>query len=96
MRTSTFAAVVLACAGLLSGCAAQPRPLQIGVADDGFLVGDRVVRTRGELAEAIRASGATDCRVTPSATTAYKQVETALLALQDAGCRSGTIGNMRP
>jgi biopolymer transport protein ExbD len=91
----TFSAVVVSLACFLCGCAAEPRPLQIGVTDKGFSVSDRTLTTRAELSTAIRASGATDCRVTPSATAAYKQVETAFLAMQDAGCSSVIIGNMQ-
>ena len=96
MDTLTFPALVVSFAGVLCGCAAGPRPLQIGVTDNGFSVGDRAITTRAELSAAIRASAATDCRVTPSATASYQQVETAFLAMQDAGCRSGIIGNMQP
>lgn len=81
---------------VLCGCATARNPLEIGVSDDCFLVGGQALKTRDALAEAIRSSGATECRVKPGATTDYKQVELALLAIRDSGCRSGIVGNASP
>ena len=89
-KVGVAAAGVALSAVLLGGCA----PLQIGVTDDSFAIDGQVFKTRAELADAIRASGAAECRVTPGAATHYKQVETAVLATRDAGCRSGIIGNI--
>jgi hypothetical protein len=72
---STNAIVVAVATGLLCGCAVPRHPLEIGVIDDGFLVEGRALQTEDELAEAIRASGAKECRVTPGATTDFNQVE---------------------
>ena len=96
MSSTDLATVLVLASVFLSGCVAKPYPLQIGVTDDGFSVGDRALKSRSELADAIRVSGATECRVTPAASTTYKQVETAMLAVHDAGCRSGIVGNMQP
>jgi hypothetical protein len=81
--------------GLLCGCAATRRPLQIGVSDDTFVVEGQALKTRDALAEAIRSSGATECRVKPGAID-YKRVELAVLAMRDSGCRSGIVGNASP
>ena len=82
--------------GLLCGCAATQHPLEIGVKDDSFVVEGQALKTRDALAEAIRSAGATECRVKPGATTDYKQVELAVLAVRDSGCRSGIVGNASP
>ncbi len=95
MDTKIFGALVLA-AGALYGCAVEQRPLEIAVTEAGFSVGGQQLKTRAELAGAIRKSGATECRVVPSVTAPYRQVETAVLALQDSGCSSGIIGNEQP
>ena len=96
MSTQAIVVAVAVGTGLLCGCASARPPLEIGVTDEGFLVGGQALKTRGELVEAIRASGATECRVKPSPTSAYRQVETAVLAVQDSGCRSGIVGNVQP
>jgi hypothetical protein len=96
MSTNAIVVAVIVATGLLGGCACARQPLDIGVTDEGFLVAGQALKTRGELVEAIRAAGATECRVTPSATSGYKQVETAVLAVQDSGCRSGIVGNVEP
>ena len=95
MRPVNLVVSVALSAGLVCGCATQAVPLQIAVTDDGFSVGNQAFKTTAELTVAIRTSGATDCRVVPSATTAYMQVEAAVLAVRDAGCRSGIIGNIQ-
>ena len=92
-------AIVVAVAvatGLLCCCAATQHPLEIGVRDGSFVVEGRALKTRDALAEAIRSSGATECRVKPGAATDYKQVEQAVLAMRDSGCRSGIVGNASP
>ena len=96
MSAKFFAAVVVSSIGLQCGCADRPRPFLINVTNDGFSVGGHVFKTRSELTDAIRLYGATDCRVMPGATTAYKQVEAAMLAVRDAGCSSGIIGSIQP
>ena len=72
------------------------QPLEISVSDGSFVVEGQALKTREALADAIRSSGATDCRVKPGATTDYKQVELAVLAMRDSGCRSGIVGNTNP
>ena len=96
MSKNAIVVAITVATGLLCGCVAPRQPLDIDVTDEGFLVAGRSLKTRGELVETIRASGATECRVTPSARSGYKQVETALLAVQDSGCRSGIVGNVQP
>jgi len=96
MSTNAVVAAVAVAAGLLWGCASARPPLDIRVTNEGFLVAGQSIKTRGELVDAIRTSGATECRVTPSETSGYKQVETAVLAVQDSGCRSGIVGNVLP
>ena len=92
---ATVSAAVLASV-LLLGCAAAPRPLEIGVTDDGFVVSGKTFKTRAELTAAIRALGATECRVEPTPATAYRQVASAVLAMQETGCHSGIIGSAGP
>jgi len=95
MRTPSLVIAVVLSAGLVCGCAMQSDPLLVAVSNEGFSVGDHAFKTGAELTAAIRTSGATDCRVVPSATAAYKQVEAAVQAVRDAGCRSGIIGNIQ-
>ena len=82
MNTTTLTAVVVWSAVLLCGCAVGARPLQIGVTDNGFSVGERAFKTPAGLTEAIRESGATECRLTPRATVGYGQVEAAMRAVK--------------
>ena len=96
MSTKAVAVSVAVATGLLCGCAGTRHPLEIGVSEDSFVVEGQALKTRDALAEAIRSSGATECRVKPSATTTYKRVELAVLAMRDSGCRSGIVGNESP
>jgi hypothetical protein len=81
---------------ILAGCASMEHPLTIGVSSQGFAVGDQVLTSRATLRAAIEAQGATSCRVVPAKDADYKQVEQAVLALQDAHCSSGMVGSMSP
>ncbi len=94
MNTKAIVVAVVVSTGLLYGCAVAPHPLEIGVTDEGFLADGQTLKTQAELTNAIRVSGATECRVSLSATTPYKQVEIAVLAVRDSGCRSGIVGSV--
>ena len=96
MSTKSIAVAVAIASGPLCGCAAARHPLEIGVTDKSFLVEGQALETRDELVAAIRASGATECRVRPSPTTSYKRVEMAVLAVRDSGCSSGIVGSVKP
>ena len=96
MSTKAIVVAVAVATGLLCGCAATRHPLEIGVSEDSFVVEGQTLKTRVALAEAIRSSGATECRVKPGAATDYKRVELAVLAMRDSGCRSGIVGNASP
>ena len=96
MSKKAIVVTVAVATGLLCGCAATRHPVEIAVSDDSFVVEGKALKTRDALAEAIRSSDATECSVKPSATTDYKQVELAFLAMQDSGCRSGIVGNASP
>ncbi len=96
MSTKAIVVAVAVATGLVCGCAAARHTLEIGVSEDSFFVEGQAPKTRDTLAEAIRSSGATECRVKPSATTDYKRVELAVLAMRDSGCRSGIVGNTSP
>ena len=97
-RMSTRAIVVAAAVavGIPCSCAGDRLPLEIGVTDESFLVEGRAMESRDELVTAIRASGATTCRVRPGQTTSYKRVEMAVLAVRDSGCSSGIVGSVAP
>jgi hypothetical protein len=96
MSTKAVQVAVAVATGLLCGCAATPHPLEIGVREDSFVVEGQTLKTRDALAEAIRSSGVTECRVKPGATSDYKRVELAVLAMRDSGCRSGIVGIASP
>jgi len=96
MDAKTFGAAIALTASLLQGCATTRRPLEIGLTDEGFSLDGQTFRTRAELAAAIKASGATECHLLPNATTAYRQVLTAVLALRDAECSPGIVGSVAP
>ena len=96
MSMKAIVVAVAVATGFLCGCAATRHPLEIGVSDDGFVVEGQALKTRDALAEAIRSSGATECYIEPGATTDYKRVELAVLAMRDSGCRSGIVGNASP
>ena len=96
MSTKAIVVAAAVATGLLCGCATAQRPLEIGVTDESFLVEGQALKTRDELTDAIRASGATECQVRPGPATAYKRVEIAVLAVRDSGCRSGIVGSVAP
>ena len=96
MSTKAIVVAVAVANSLVCRCAATRRPLEIGVSEESFFVEGQALKTRDTLAEAIRSSGATECRVKSSATTDYKQVELAVLAMRDSVCRSGIVGNASP
>jgi len=96
MTTKAVVVAVAVATGVLCGCAAKQHPLEIGVSEDSFVVEGQVLKTRSALAEAIRSSGATECLAKPGATTDYKRVELAVLAMRDSGCSSGIVGSASP
>lgn len=95
MRTKAIAVAAAVATGLLCGSAVTRHPLEIGVSEDSFVVEGQALKTRDALAEAIRSSGATECRVKLGATTDYKRVEGGSRQ-RDSGCRSGIVGNASP
>ena len=80
----TFLPLALATVQLM-GCTSAARPLEISVTDDSFVVGGHTLKTPKGLPDTIRVSGASECRVIPDRTAAYKQVESAMLALRETG-----------
>lgn len=96
MSTKVNVVAVSVAIGLLCGCAAVRPPVEIGVTDESFVVEGHALKTRDELAEAIRASGATECRVRPGPMAPYARVQIAFLAVRDAGCSSGIVGSVGP
>jgi hypothetical protein len=69
MSTKAVVVEVAVATGLFCGCAATGQALEIGVSEDRFALDGPALKTRNAQAEAIRSSGATECRVKRRSTT---------------------------